>query len=170
MKPRAPFRQAVRPFPRSARNCSTQGFSLIEVVVALALFAMAAVVLSSSFVNALLAREKVVSNDMRNADIRAVRMQLLLQPKLEAAEDGDRYQTLHNGEADWRAQIEPTNVVDLFKVELAIEFMQPQADLPRSYTETLYMLRPTWSAADERAQLLDDKRSALQDARDFNRF
>ena len=35
---------------------TADGFSLIEVVVALALFAMAAVVLNSSFVNALLAR------------------------------------------------------------------------------------------------------------------
>ena len=63
------------------------GFSLIEVVVALALFAMAAVVLSDTFVNALLARERSVSNDTYNRDIRAVRMQLLLEPDREEAEE-----------------------------------------------------------------------------------
>jgi general secretion pathway protein I len=162
-------RKARRPMSRPHMS-NSKAFSLIEVVVALALFAMAAVVLSSSFVNALLAREKGQSNDLRNADIRAVRMQLLLQPNLEDAEDGDRYETLHNGEANWRATIEPTDVVDLFQVELAIEFMQPQQDQQASYRETLYLLRPTWSESDERSQLLEDKRAELQNSRDFDRF
>lgn len=165
----APDRKERRTFPLLHARTS-KAFSLIEVVVALALFAMAAVVLSSSFVNALLAREKGLSNDLRNADIRAVRMQLLLQPNLDDAEDGDRYETLHNGDANWRATIEPTNVVDLFHVELAIEFMDPQQDQQTSYQETLYLLRPTWSESDERSQLLEDKRADLQNSRDFNRF
>lgn len=89
------------------------GFSLIEVVVALALFAMAAVVLSASFVNALLAREHGLSHELRDVDIRAVRMQLLLEPSLHDAETGDSYETLSNGLATWDAVIEPTEVVDL---------------------------------------------------------
>ena len=145
-------------------------FSLIEVVVALAIFAMAAVILSSSFVNALLAREKGQSNDVRDADIRAVRMQLLLEPNLEDAEDGDIYQTLSNGEATWRATVEPTNVIDLFQVQLSIEFLEPQEDQHPGYQETLYLLRPTWSESDERSDLLEDKKQALQDSRDFDRF
>ena len=162
-------RQRKRPLRRTSTG-RLQAFSLIEVVVALALFAMAAVVLSASFVNALLAREKGQSNDLRNADIRAVRMQLLLQPSLEDAEDGDRYQTLHNGEANWRTTIEPTNVVDLFQVDLSIEFMAPQQGQQASHRETLYLLRPTWSESSERAQLLEEKRRELQNLRDFNRF
>ncbi len=146
------------------------GFSLIEVVVALALFAMASVVLSSSFVNALLAREHGQSNDLRHADIRAVRMQLLLEPTIDDAEDGDRYETLNNGAANWAALIEPTNVIDLFKVQLRIEFSQPQAEQTATHTETLYLLRPTWSESDERSDLLQDKKDALQNARDFDRF
>jgi len=146
------------------------GFSLIEVVVALALFAMAAVVLSASFVNALLAREHGLSNDLRHADIRAVRMQVLLEPRLEHAEAGDAYQTLSNGSARWDAVIEPTKVVDLFKVQLRIEFIDPQEAQDPSYQETLYLLRPTWSKSDERATLLQDKKDALHNSRDFSRF
>ena len=67
------------------RRQNRPGFSLIEVVVALAIFAMAAVVLTETFVNALLAREKGASNDARNRDIQAVRMQLLLEPNREVA-------------------------------------------------------------------------------------
>ncbi|MFT5622378.1 MAG: general secretion pathway protein I [Bacteroidia bacterium] len=146
------------------------GFSLIEVVVALALFAMASVVLTSSFVNALLAREHGQSNDLRHADIRAVRMQLLLEPNMDDAEDGDRYDTLNNGTANWEASIEPTNVIDLFEVQLSIEFSEPQEEQAATYTESLYLLRPTWSKPDERSSLLQDKKDELQNARDFDRF
>ncbi|MGK0309931.1 MAG: general secretion pathway protein I [Lentimonas sp.] len=146
------------------------GFSLIEVVVALALFAMAAVVLSETFVNVLLARERGTNNDARNRDIQAVRMQLLLEPNREEAEEGDTYETLSNGSANWEATIEPTNVIDLFQVQLQIEFQAPQDDQETSYQETLYLLRPTWSESDERSDLLQEKKDALLDQRDFDRF
>ena len=96
-------------------------------------------------------------------------MQLLLEPNLEDAEDGDEYETVHSGEASWEAQIVPTNVVDLFQVILSIRFSEPPAGLVADYTETLYLLRPTWSESDERSDLLQDKREALEDTRrDFD--
>lgn len=140
-------------------------FSLIEVVIAVAIFAMAATVLTSAFANALLARERSVSNDLLNVDIRAVRLQLLLEASLEDAEDGDDMETLSSGEASWEAEIEPTEVVDLFRVQLNIKFSEPPEDLPSEYTETLYLLRPTWSDGGERSDLLQDKRDALEDTR-----
>lgn len=152
------------------RISNRSGFSLIEVVIALAIFAMAAVVLSDTFVNALLAREKGVSNDARNRDIRVVRMQLLLEPNLKEAEDGGAYETLSNGEADWEAEIEPTNVIDLFQVIFHIKFSDPQEDQEAHYEETLYLLRPTWSESDERSDLLQEKKDTLKNGRDFDRF
>ncbi len=152
---------------RSRRRRSA--FSLIEVVIAVAIFATAATVLMSTFVNALLARESAVSNDLVNADIRAVRMQLLLEPDIEAAEDGDEYETLNSGEASWQAIIQPTNVVDLFRVEFSIQFSEPPEGQAAEYLETLYLLRPTWSESEDRSSLLQDKREALEDIRgDYN--
>lgn len=147
---------------------TADGFSLIEVVVALALFAMAAVVLNSSFVNALLARERGLSNDRLNADIQAVRLQLLLESNLEDAEDGGRYETLNSGTANWKASVEPTNLIDLFHVQLQIEFSDPQDDQAATHTESLYLLRPTWSESDERSELLQDKKDELENSRDFD--
>jgi hypothetical protein len=126
---------------------------------------MAATVLISAFTNALLARERGVSNDQLNADIRAVRMQLLLEPNIEDAEDGDTYETLNNGLATWETRIEPTNIVDLFRVELRIDFTEPPESLPRNYEESLFLLRPTWSESDERSNLLQDKREELENMR-----
>lgn len=146
------------------------GFTLIEVVIALAVFAMASSYLMSTFVNALLAREQRVSDDLLFADVRAVRMQLLLEPNLEDAKDGGRYTTFNSGEATWQAEVEPTEVIDLFRVSLSIQFSEPGEGQPENYGESLYLLRPTWSESDERADLLESKRSALRDSRDFDRF
>ena len=152
------------------RISNRSGFSLIEVVIALAIFAMAATVLTDTFVNALLAREKNIGNDEYNRDIRAVRMQLLLEPNREDAEAGGTYETFGNGAAEWEAEIEPTNVVDLFQVAFRIKFSEPQENQQASYEETLYLLRPTWSESDERSDLLQEKKDALENSRDFNRF
>jgi general secretion pathway protein I len=157
------------PTPHSRRR-RARAFSLIEVVIAVAIFAMAATVLMSAFVNALLARESAASNDLINADIRAVRMQLLLEPDIEAAEDGDEYETLNSGEASWEASIEPTDVVDLFRVQFSIRFSEPPEGHAAEYSETLYLLRPTWSEGDERSDLLQDKREALEESRGDYQF
>ena len=145
-------------------------FSLIEVVIALAVFALAATVLMSSFVDALLAREGTSNKSLINSDIRAVRMQLLLEPSIEAAEDGNEYESLSSGEASWMATINPTNVVDLFEVDFSIEFRDPPEGHSGSYKEILYLLRPTWSEIDERDELLQDKRKELLDSRRDYRF
>lgn len=159
-----------RTSPRStARNAHSHrrqaAFSLMEVVIAVAVFAMAATVLTSAFSNALLSRDRSVSNELINNDIRAVRLQLLLEANLDDAEDGDEMETLSSGEASWEAVIEPTNVIDLFRVQLNISFSEPAKGLPKDYTETLYLLRPTWSESSEREDLLQDKRDDLEDAR-----
>ena len=70
-----------------SRSKRVAAFTLVEVLIAVAIFAMAASVLMSAFVNALLSRESAAKYDLLNADIRAVRMQLLLEPNLEDAED-----------------------------------------------------------------------------------
>ena len=149
---------------------SKKAFSLIEVLVALAIFTMAATVLMSAFVNALTVRERSMRKEQLRNDVEAVRLQLLLEPNREDAEDGGDFQTLNHGEAMWRSVIESTEIVDLFLVEFSVEFSDPPEDGATSYTEMLYLLRPTWSEADERSDLLEDKREALMNSRRFGAF
>ena len=149
---------------------NTDAFSLIEVVIALAVFGLASTVLMSSFVDALLSRNGTSNKSLIDNDIRAVRMQLLLEPNIEAAEDGNEYDSLSSGEASWTATINPTNLVDLFKVDFSIKFSDPPEGQSESYREILYLLRPTWSEKDERDELLQDKRKKLLESRRDYRF
>ena len=55
-----------------------------------------------------------------------------------------------------------------FKWDL-VSLSEPPEGLVADYSETLYLLRPTWSESDERSELLQDKHEALEDTRrDFN--
>ena len=155
---------------RTSGAAGAPAFSLIEVVIAVALFAAAATVLTTSFVNTVLLREKGQSDERFAADLHAVRLQLLLEPNRDDAEEGGEYPSLNHGEALWRAEVEPTDVVDLFQVRFEVEFTDPPENGRVAYAETLYLLRPTWSEGDERSQLLEDKRDALLDSRRFDRF
>ena len=126
---------------RTKQNHS--GFTLIEVVVALALFASASVGLTMAFTSMLTVREHGVRSDLLDADLRAVRRQLLLEPDIEAAEEGNTLETLSSGEAEWSAEIQPTEIVDLFQVRFSLALSDPPEGLPEQYSETLYLLRPT---------------------------
>ncbi|MFP4165943.1 MAG: type II secretion system protein J [Opitutales bacterium] len=155
-------------YPNKARQASA--FSLIEVLIALALFAMAGIVLSSAFVNALLARERGRGQAEQVDDLRLARQQLLLEPNRDDAEAGGDVETVHAGTATWQARIETTDLVDLFEVHWSVEFFDPPEDHARTYEETLYLLRPTWSEQDERSRLLEEKKQVLRDSRSFRPF
>ena len=70
------------------------------------------------------ARERGVSNDLLDADLWAVRLQLLLEADIEAAEEGAELETLSNGEAIWHASIEPTTS-SIYSKSTLVEFSQP---------------------------------------------
>jgi len=155
---------------RGTDRLSSAGFTLIEVLIAVALFGMAATVLSSSFVNALLLYERGRSQQLLNIDQANVRMQLLLEPSRQAAQDGASCETLHSGLARWYAEIEATDVVDLFRVELHVDFLSPRKGQTEQYSESLYLLRPTWSEPRDRTTLLQKKRDSRLKTQNFSRF
>ena len=67
-------------------------------------------------------------------------------------------------------EIYPTDIIDLFECRLDIEFLNPKAQTKKTYSETLYLLRPTWSESDERSSLLQEKKDALLNQRTFESF
>ena len=147
-----------------------KAFTLIEVLISLALFALASNIIASAFINALLARESNPSITYKDIATQTARRQLLLEPNLEDAMDGARIETLEIGEVVWASEILPTDIVDLFECQLVIEFLDVDSETASIYNETLFLLRPTWSVSDERSSLLQDKKDTLIEDRKFDSF
>jgi general secretion pathway protein I len=121
-----------------------RGFTLIEVLVALAIFALTAVVLGGAYLNVLNSYEAARRANVSDEAVYFARSQLLTQSNLQSAQggaefdDGDRH-------VKWTADIEPENTTDLFAVTFTCTITEPTAPGPRSVVETFDLLRPTWS-------------------------
>lgn len=136
------------------------GFTLLEVLVAMALFFMAVTFFSMTYLNTLMAIEGTRLNQGLEQDLAAIRRQALLIADVEEVEDGGDVLTGEHGLARWTIDYEPTVVADLFLVTLSVE-LDPD-DEERGITEAteqFYLTRPTWSEPTER----DELRAATQE-------
>lgn len=142
------------------------GFTLIEVMVALALFASAAVVLTAAYVDILNSLERVHVDQQLEEELALVRSQVLLEPDLDTVAEGGEVPTVDLGVAAWSADVEPTTIADLFRVRLSIELPGDGAKIEaRSVEETLYLLRPDWSEPVDREKLRELTRERLEKVR-----
>ncbi|MGC9449887.1 MAG: prepilin-type N-terminal cleavage/methylation domain-containing protein [Oceanipulchritudo sp.] len=141
---------------------SRRGFSLIEVVIAIAIAGIAFFVLTETFFNVLLTLEGLESESDYQKDVRFVRRQIIQITDRDELEDGGEITTLDLGTADWYATLEATEIVDLFRVDLEIEFENPEGE-PIDYLETLYLLRPTWSDPIESSAILSEARDRIEE-------
>ena len=100
----------------------TNGFMLIEVLIALALFGLSAVFLvDGAFVAARTIRVMKDTREMEQ-DLLWVRGELFKESEYEKMEDGGDIQSLSLGEIRWDAEIEMSEVIDLFKVTLTLGY------------------------------------------------
>ena len=146
------------------------GFTLVEVLVALAIFSLAAVVLGASYVNLIQMHAALRARDTHDEDMRWVRAALLAEPDRALAERGGDLVLPDGRRALWRATITPAGVSDLFDVALEAEAPPPSGSgsSVRS-TLTLRLLRPTWSTEAERNLLEQRARQRLQREREAMR-
>ena len=151
------------------KPCAVQrGFTIIEVLVALAILSTGAFVLTFAFANAVNGLQRQKDNSQWENDLQFVRRQVLLAKNMEELEEGDEIETLSSGVITWEAtEIEMAEVIDLFRVTVEYEI----EDAPEGYeqlSETLYLLRPAWSEGEfaaDRQELLQDKQEQLRMAR-----
>ena len=150
------------------RTSFRKGFTLIEVLVALAILGVGAFALTFAFGNAVIGLHRQQDNGHWVSDLQFVRRQVLLAKDMDALEEGDEIDTLSSGVIAWQAtEIEMAEVIDLFRVVLEYEI----EDAPEGFqfhTETLYLLRPNWSGgefAGDRQELLQDKRDNMRRSR-----
>jgi len=129
---------------------------MVEVLMALVIFMVAAVVLGGAFLNVLTSYEIAEKANATDVDVSFARSQLLAQADLQTAEnggefdDGDGVVTRH---VKWSADIEPQDTTDLFSVTFTCAVTDPAERDPRTTVETFMLLRPTWSDPAARSTL-----------------
>jgi general secretion pathway protein I len=147
----------MRPGSQSSRSA----FTLIEVMIALSIFAMAAIVLGAAYVNVLTSYEVAARGTQDDEDFRFARQQLLAVAELKKVEDGDEFEGANGRKVRWTAEVTPTTMPDLFDVIFKCEISD--SSKKRELTESFRLLRPTWSVAADRDKLRDDVRQRIND-------
>lgn len=137
-------------------------FTLIEVLVSLAIFALAAVVLGTTYVNVLTGYEAVAKRNEHEQDLRLVRAVLLGEPDRKKAEAGGELALPDSRVARWEAKIEEAGVADLFQVGFRCEIRGSVSSQPWVRAEGFRLLRPTWSDPATRDQLRQAGRERLE--------
>jgi general secretion pathway protein I len=148
----------------------SRAFTLLEVLVALMVFAVAAVMLGAAYVNVLNSYEVVTRGNAQEDNVRFARAQLLAESDREKAEQGGDFQSPEGGRVSWKATIEQTATADLFRVTFTCTIAETGTAAPRPPdVQTFMVLRPTWSeglditklrqAAKDRITQLKEKRT-----------
>jgi prepilin-type N-terminal cleavage/methylation domain-containing protein len=143
----------VRPNLAVRSQDGLAGFTLIEVLLALALFAISVVVLASSYVNVLVSLEAVRVDRVLEQEMAFVRSVILTSPDRDTIEEGGELPTAELGYAYWEAELEPTDLADLFIVHVSVTLEGTNSVDERTLNDRLIVLRPTWSEPLEREEL-----------------
>lgn len=137
---------------------ASKDFTLIETLLALAVFGLAAVVLTTSFYDAQRALEwEVRSLTYEKMADWAVDRILELKLDRDAMEKGDRVSTLDGGNLDWTATVDDTRLLDCFQVTFSLSFSAASEDDDVPLTVSRLVYAPEWSEDKDRALLLKEK-------------
>lgn len=139
-----------------------RAFTLVEVLVSLAIFALASVALSGAYLNVLGGYHASDQQRERHEDWSLARMQVLIEPQRDVIESGGQFNLPDKTVLHWSAQIEPTELADLFAVELTGEVTGSDG---WTQTERLMLYRPDWSDPSDREQLREESRQRLTQTR-----
>ncbi len=139
-----------------------RGFTLLEVLVSLTIFAMAAVMLASAYLNVLNSYEAVSRGVQINEDFAFARQQVLNEPDRKKVEEGGEFETAGGRRAKWDVAIESTTVADVFKVTFTCEVADPSRPEPDRQVQSFIVLRPTWVIdVAERSKLKEEAKTRI---------
>jgi len=147
------------------RSRSRRAFTLLEVLLAVALFAIAVIMLAGAYVNVLDGMESVRTDRAFEQELRWIREKVLLEPALDKVEDGGEAPTPDFGLARWEVTVEPTTVADLFLVSLHVTMEGGEDEPLREVSEQFMLLRPAWSEPVDRDKLRNESRSRIEEQR-----
>ncbi len=130
-------------------------------MVALVIFAFSGLVLASSYVNVLNAHQAALHRDDHATDLRLVREALGAEPSADKLAAWNELTLPDDRSARWKATLAATEIADLFDVTLEIELTEADGNKRLAISESLRLLRPTWSQPADRETLRAAARSKL---------
>lgn len=133
-----------------------EGFTLAEVLLALALMGLAAVAVGQAVRSSLALLERARKVEQPPLEVALARSELLAAESLEDAEDGGTVRLSEGSDADWEAEIEVTDIPDLFEVVFEVD-----AD-GEEIREVMFLFRPEWSSPIDRGPVFEDARRQIQ--------
>ena len=150
------------------RACARRAFTLLEVLMALVIFALAAVVLGSAYVNVLNSYEVAARGTLTSPDATFARQIVLGEPDRKKLEEGGDFDTASGQKLRWSVEITSTNIPDLFNVALTLESGDRPSSTPPQPT-VFTVLRPTWSIDPaERTKLKEETRKRIMEIQGKN--
>lgn len=145
-----------------SRPSRSGAFTLVEVLVALTIFALAAVVLGASYVNILNSYEVVSRGTVVNEDFAFARQLVLTQPDRKKLEEGGEFDTSGGRRARWSVEITSTNLPNLFDVAFTCEIADPARPEPDRVVQQFRLIRPTWVIdAAEQGKIKEDVKTRI---------
>src|SRR4051812_22812742 len=111
--------------PRPRQRPFSPAFTLMEVLIALAIFALLAVVLGSAYLNVLNSYETVARAVQTSEDFAYVRQVVMTEPDRTKLEKGGDFDTVGGRRTHWEVTIDSTNLADVFRVTLSAEINDP---------------------------------------------
>ena len=144
-----------------ATSAGLAAFTLVEVLVGLGIFAMAAVVLGAAYVNILVNYQAMRAWSSDREELAYARASVLAEPDRTKAERGGEIALLTGGNLRWKATIADLPRADLFQVTLDLEVAPLPPAPARREKQVFVLLRPTWSDAAQREKLRAAFRESL---------
>ena len=144
-----------------------RAFTLVEVLISLAMFALAAISLGAAYTNVVLSRQALKVDDVAVDDLARARAALLETVNYDDVATGGEINLPGDRVATWKGEIEPTSVSDLFSVTLTVEIQNADGTDAAPLTETRLLLRPTWSVPADRQKIRDAAKQRLATERGY---
>lgn len=140
-----------------------RGFTLMEVIIALGILALAAVVLGAAYVNVLISYQSANRDSQADEDFWFARSQLLSTSDRKKAEEGLSFDGVAGRRITWRAEITETELPDLFDVRFSCEQNSLSGGGSTMRAEQFRLLRPTWSEPSKRDVLRESVQKRIKD-------
>lgn len=138
------------------------GFTLLEVLTSLVVFALAAAVLGASYVNVLNSYHTAARALQSNEDVAFARHLVLTQSDRVKLEQGGEFDTAANRQVRWSVEIASTQTADLFHVQFTCEVTDANRVDPVKTVQNFLLLRPTWSTdVAEQSKLKEEARTRI---------